>query len=300
MVAAQDADRAAEPVGRPGSARPAASASHRGVELGPGQRAALVDQRGAARAAYGRRDRCRVIGVVPCRRTTQAIRRYLSGRIGAIIPARTRVRTTPDEAAHGGDGAVTGRPHPRTGKRRLARELVEGVSCMRPRTSRSTSSTSGSSPNSSRTWIGSSTCVTILRGQRQVRRDAEGEAEGEAEGQRRVARAQQLSRSRSSSGEPLAAAEEEVGLLAADADHRDDRDVGLERGADVALAAVEVDAVGLRWSAGRRRSRRRGRRSSRRRTGSTASAFSRVAGRKPARGKMSLPWPMKSMSWARM
>ena len=47
--------------------------------------------------ACGRRAAARpipVIAVTPWRRTTAAIRRYLSGRSGAIIPLRTRMRTT--------------------------------------------------------------------------------------------------------------------------------------------------------------------------------------------------------------
>ena len=43
----------------------------------------------------------------------------------------------------------------------------------------------------------------------------------------------------------LAPGEVELVLLATDGDHGEDRDTGLDRGADVAGAAVEVDDVGL-------------------------------------------------------
>jgi hypothetical protein len=63
------------------------------VELAPRQRAQLIDQARTIRAAP-RRDRETEVSVIPPRRTAAAIRRYLSGRSGAISRARRIVATS--------------------------------------------------------------------------------------------------------------------------------------------------------------------------------------------------------------
>ena len=214
------------------------------------------------------------------------------------MPARRRVADAPRGVLQplpcGGDRVIG-----RSSEHRepaLAGELVERG--LHPaRTSASTSSTSGSSPNSARMSMGSSTWVTILvgsgrlGGKPKVRPNGKPIVTGAYVGAQQLVEAQQP-------GEPLAAPQVELVLLAAVADDRHDRHVRLERGADVALAAVEVDRRSRPRSAGTCRSPRRGTRSSPRRAAAPRRRSRASPRTNPARRIELSIEPVNSMSWA--
>ncbi len=91
-----------------------------------------------------------------------AMRRYLSGRIAVMIPARRMVVTRPAVSVTRSSGPVsrssgfTG-AQPITGKRRSSASS-SSARCITRRTCASTSSMSGFSPNSAAMSIGSSVC----------------------------------------------------------------------------------------------------------------------------------------------
>ncbi len=119
------------------------------------------------------------------------------------------------------------------------------ASCIRSRTTRSTSTMSGSSPNSSRMSIGSSTRVSIFVGSGRFG----GNASVRPNGKPKVT-GMYFVRSRFSSPNTLrdAARRGERWIWSSwppMLTDGHDRDVGLESGADVAHAAVEVDLVAL-------------------------------------------------------
>ncbi len=81
-----------------------------------------------------------------------------------------------------------------------------------------------------------------LGGQRDIRWDDRAEPEWEAERDRQDGAAQQALDAQPL-GQPGAAGQVQLGLLAADGHRGNDRHAGLDRRADIALAAVEVDDV---------------------------------------------------------
>src|SRR3979411_2943008 len=103
---------------------------------------------------------------------------------------------------------------------------------------------SGSSPNSAMMSIAGSTSITILAGSGGVvGGDHRAQAKRESERNRHDLGAGQASDRAEPLGQPCAAGQENLGLLAADADRWNDRHPSIQRGFDVTRAAAEVDDV---------------------------------------------------------